>query len=249
MRRPDGPRGGPARFAGMSDPVRNRVLMAMSESTRQSALRAAELTRPASRDMLERQGAITSHVYFPETAVISTLTEYGDGSVIEMANVGSEACTGIGLLLGNPRQLTTEEIQIGGEVWRMPVADFRRLASSDRDFERAVQAAGQSVLFQIMISGACNGAHSADQRLARWLLTMRDRSGSDELALTHDFLSKVLGLRRGTITEAAQRFRERGHIGYTRGRVRIEDRAGLEAESCECYARVREANRSLLPAG
>jgi CRP-like cAMP-binding protein len=231
----------------MTKTTRNRVLCALNENTRQSALRAAELAELAEMDVLEQQGETTSHVHFPETAVISTLTEYSDGSVIEMANVGSEACTGIGLLLGNSRQLTTEEIQIAGDVWQMPVDAFQALKSSNRDFECAVQAAAQSVLFQIMISGACNGAHSASQRLARWLLTMRDRSGSEDLLLTHDFLSKVLGLRRGTITEAANRFRERGLIDYTRGRVRIADRAGLEAESCECYRRVRDANKSLLP--
>lgn len=219
----------------------------MDDDTRQAALREADRVTLGMRDIVAREGEATSHVLFPETAVISTLTEYRDGSVIEMANVGREACTGLNLLLGSPTQLTTEEIQVGGEAWRLPAQTFRSLVSSDDGFQRAVQAAAQSVVFQVMVSGACNGAHSAGQRLARWLLTMRDRSGSDELPLTQDFLASVLGLRRSTVTEVAQAFRAENLIHYVRGAVHVVDAKGLEARSCECYRRVKTANARLLP--
>jgi CRP-like cAMP-binding protein len=231
----------------MSDAVFNHVLRTMDDDTRHAALREADRVTVAVKDIMAREGEATSHVLFPETAVISTLTEYRDGSVIEMANVGREACTGLNLLLGSPAQLTTEEIQVGGEVWRLPAEAFRSLVACDAGFLRAVQAAAQSVVFQVMISGACNGAHSASQRLARWLLTMRDRSGSEELPLTQDFLASMLGLRRSTVTEVAQSFREDDLIHYVRGAVRVIDPAGLEARSCECYRRVKNANERLLP--
>jgi CRP-like cAMP-binding protein len=231
----------------MSEPVFNRVLRTMNDATRRAALQEADRVTVSVGDVVAREGETASHVLFPETAVISTLTEYRDGSVIEMANVGREACTGLGLLLGSPTHLTTEDIQVSGDVWRLPAHAFRSLVGSNDGFLRAVQAAAQSVVFQVMISGACNGAHSASQRLARWLLTMRDRSGSDALPLTQDFLASVLGLRRSTVTEAAQAFRDDGLIHYVRGTIRIVDPAGLEARSCECYRRVRNATERLLP--
>ncbi len=221
----------------------------MAEETRSAVRDAAEAVSLSQGEVLERIGEETGTVYFPQSGVISTLTTFSDGTMIEMANVGREACTGVNLVLGNPRQLTTEEVQIPGEAWRLPVQSFSTLLATNADFRAAVQAAGQSVLYQVMISGACNGLHSARQRLARWLLTMRDRAAAEEMDLTHDFLASVLGLRRATVSEVAAGFRRSGLIDYGRGRIRVTDPAGLEAASCDCYRRVREANEALLPPG
>ncbi len=225
----------------------NKVLLSLPAGIREELLGACTRVEMVLGSVLHREGETTKAVHFPDTGVISTLATYGDGSVIEMANIGREASTGINLVLGNPRQLNTDEIQVAGTALEMPAEKFVKLMSSRPEFARALFSMVQAVFQQVMVSGACNGAHGATERLARWLLTMRDRSDGDEMHLTHEFLAEVLGLRRATVSESAAELRRAGLIDYARGRIWIADRAGLEAASCECYRRVRESNDALLP--
>jgi hypothetical protein len=164
-----------------------------------------------------------------------------------MANVGREACTGISLILGHSNQLNTNEVQVGGYALELPAEEFIKLKSSLPDLERALFSTVQAVFYQVMVSGACNGAHSTKQRLARWLLTMSDRNDGEVLHLTQDFLAGMLGLRRATVTKAATELQKAGLIDYARGRITITDHSGLTDASCECYGLVRRAYASLLP--
>ena len=226
----------------------NRVLLALPTEDHHTVLDACERVELEIRTTLDHVGDTPSFVHFPETAVVSTLSTYSDGSSIEMANIGREACTGIGLILGHPRQLNTNEVQVGGRALAMPAKRFVELKASLPAFERVLFSAVQAVFYQVMVSGACNGTHGAKQRLARWLLTMRDRNDEDTIRLTQDFLAEMLGVRRATVTEASQDLQSRGLITYSRGQVRITDREGLRQASCECYDLVRNAYDALLPA-
>lgn len=231
----------------MVERTNNRVLQAVPEKDRAAVLDACERVELAGRTILDRAGEPTSAVHFPETAVVSTIATYGDGSSIEMANIGREACTGTGLILGHPRQLNTNEVQLGGSALAMPADRFAELQKSLPAFEKSLFSTVQALFYQVMVSGACNGAHSAKERLARWLLTMRDRNDRDTMDLTHDFLSEMLGVRRATVTEAARDLKTAGLIGNSRGQVRIADKNGLRRASCECYDLVRNAYDVLLP--
>lgn len=231
----------------MTQSTGNRVLLALPAAERRAVLDACAARRLATGEVLARIGAPAPALHFPETAVISTLATYGDGATIEMANVGREACSGLGLILGRGMQLNTSQVQVGGAALELPAARVAELRDSLPAFRDALFAAVQAVLFQVMVSGACNGAHSARHRLARWLLTMQDRSDDETLPLTHEFLAGMLGVRRATVTEAAAELRREGTITYGRGQVRIADRRRLRAASCECYDRVLEAGDSLLP--
>ncbi len=231
----------------MTHVTNNRVLCALTPRVRDAVTKQCEDVTLKAGTVLQRSGDATHAVYFPESAVVSAIATYSDGSGIEMANMGREASTAVNLMLGQSRQMHTDEVQIAGAALRLPVERFLQLKSEHETFERVLFASAQSVFYQVMISGACNGAHSARQRLARWLLTMADRIDGSEMRLTHDFLAEMLGVRRATVTEAAQDLQENGLISYTRGRVRITDRTGLTKASCECYNLVRAANRELLP--
>lgn len=231
----------------MASETTNHVLQALPEECRAGVLASCERIDMAKGLVLHRDGERTTRVFFPETAVISTLAIYRDGSVIEMANVGREACTGVNLVLGHSRQLNINEVQVEGSSLEMSADDFTSLKSALPEFERALFSNVQAIFYQVMVSGACNGAHSARQRLSRWLLTMDDRNDDAEMQLTHEFLAEILGLRRATVSEAASRLRDEGLIDYSRGVIRITDRSGLRSASCECYDRVRAAHRSLLP--
>jgi CRP-like cAMP-binding protein len=229
--------------------TRNRVLLSLAPEARAAVLERCEPVELPVGTILGRAHDRTAAAYFPETAVISTLAGYRDGSTIEMANTGREACSGINLVLGHREQLGTEEIQIAGRLLKLPAERFLAMRSAIPEFDRALLSTVQAVVHQVMVSGACNGSHDARQRLARWLLTMRDRSDAPEMRLTHEFLAHMLGVRRATVTEAASRLRSEGLIDYAHGKVTIEDRAGLRSASCECYDLVRDANEALLPGG
>ncbi len=231
----------------MTYQTRNRVLLSLSAETRQAVIERCEKVDLEVGTILHRVGDKTYATFFPETAVISTLASYADGSMIEMANVGSEACTGFNVILGGSIQLTTNEAQVSGTALKLPINQFHHLKSRYSDFESALFSAAQSLFFQVMVSGACNGAHDAKQRLARWLLTMKDRADGEEINLTHEFLAQMLGVRRATVTKVASELQAAGFIQYSRGRVKITDHAGLHAASCECYDLVRSTNHELLP--
>ena len=104
----------------------------------------------------------------------------------------------------------------------------------------------QALYIQVSLSAACNGRHTLPERLARWLLTARDRATSDELPLSHEFLSMMLGVRRAGATVAVGTLKTAGLIRNSHGRVTIIDRQGLEAASCECYRTVRNEYERLL---
>lgn len=231
----------------MAEETSNRVLRSLASKTRSTVMAECKRVELEGRTMLARMGNPTHFVFFPETAVISALATYRDGSNIEMANIGCEACTGIGLVLGNPNQMITEEVQIAGSALVMASDSFASLKSSLPDFEHVMLSAVQAVIHQVMVSGACNGAHGAKQRLARWLLTMSDRIAGETMNLTQEFLSEMLAVRRATVSDVASELQNAGLIGYERGRIRITDRPGLEAASCECYGLVRDAYDLLLP--
>jgi len=227
----------------------NQVLRSLPSDARHAVLNECRHVELPGGAILARTGDLMTAVYFPETAVISNIATYQDGSTIEMANIGREACTGVGLTLGYARQLNTNQVQIAGSALELSGRSFARLKSSLPKFEACLFAMVQAVLHQIMVSGACNGAHSAKQRLARWLLTMRDRNDREMMPLTQEFLAEMLGVRRATVTKYASELQEEGLIDYARGRIRIIEVSGLRQVSCECYGLVREAYNALLPEG
>ncbi len=231
----------------MSFQTCNRVLKSLPDDVRSAVFDDCDRADLESGEMLYRAGESTRTVYFPENCVISTLQTYSDGSMIEMGNIGCEACTGVNLTLGYPDQLNTDEVQVGGAARRMSADNFLKLKASYPEFERALFSNAQAIFYQIMVSGACNGAHDSKQRLARWLLTMNDRNDGDTMRLTHEFLAQILGLRRANVTNAASELQGAGLIEYSRGQIRITDHAGLQDASCECYGLVRKAYDSILP--
>jgi len=231
----------------MAYATRNRVLRCLEQDVREAALAECERVEFEGRTMLARLGETANAVLFPDTMVISALATYRDGSTIEMANIGRESCSGVGLTLGHPEQLMTNEVQIGGAALEMPAARFESLKEAYPQFERVLFSTVQAVFYQVMVSGACNGAHGSKQRLARWLLTMSDRTDGETMNLTQEFLAEMLSLRRATVSDAASQLQDAGLIDYARGRITITDRPGLHAESCECYDLVRDAYDRLLP--
>jgi CRP-like cAMP-binding protein len=187
------------------------------------------------------------YVFFPDSGVISVVAVYADGSVIEMATIGREGCTDVQAVFGAKNSSVRLLVQIPGDAARMSRAAFTRAMGSTPAFRNLMYAYVQAFLEQVMVSVACNGAHSLKQRLARWLLMMRDRADDDTLQITQDLLAEMLGVQRPTITNAARELEHGGLIERGRREVTILDRQGLVETSCECYQLVRARIAAHLP--
>ena len=187
------------------------------------------------------------HVLFPDSGVVSVVAVYADGSIIEMATIGREGCTSVQAIFGAERSSVRLLVQIPGDATRMSREAFTRATGSMPSFRSLMYAYAQAFLEQVLVSVACNGAHSLKQRLARWLLTMRDRGDDDALLITQSLLAEMLGVQRPTVTNAARELERVGLIARGRRQVTILDRPGLVEVSCECYLLVRARVASHLP--
>jgi CRP-like cAMP-binding protein len=129
----------------------------------------------------------------------------------------------------------------------MSRAAFNRAMKSMPSFRDLMSAHVQAFLEQVLVSAACNGRHSLKERLARWMLMMRDRSDADVMPITQDLLAELLGVQRPSLTHAVAELEEAGLILRGRRQITILDRKGLIKASCECYQLVRERVASHLP--
>jgi CRP-like cAMP-binding protein len=185
-------------------------------------------------------------VYFPVSMVASVLAEVEDGAV-EVGTVGNEGVVGLPVFLGARSFAGVALVQVAGDAYRMESESFRR-AAQDGQLHSLLQRYTLAFLTQVSQGTACNRSHSTEQRLARWLLIMRDRVGRNEFPLTHEFMGQMLGVRRATVTETAQALQETGLIRYSRGTMTITNPAGLQRAACECYRIVKDEFERLLGA-
>jgi CRP-like cAMP-binding protein len=196
--------------------------------------------------LVDADGSL-DYIYFPDSGVISVVAVYANGDIIEMATIGREGCSGLQAAFGAKSSSVRLLVQIPGTVAKMPRPAFARAMEAIPSFHDLLIRYVQAFLEQVLVSGACNGAHSLKQRLARWLLMMRDRSDGDTLAVTQDLLAEMLGARRPSITRVVREFERAGLIEPGRRQLTILDRHALKKASCECYQLVRERIAFHLP--
>jgi CRP-like cAMP-binding protein len=225
----------------------NRLLLHLPASTLKRLMPELEQIRCERGQVLMDADSPLDHVFFPDSGVVSVVAVYADGSIIEMATIGREGCTGIQAVFGARTSSVRLLVQIPGSAARMSRAAFTRAMASVPQFRNLMLAYQQAFLEQVLVSVACNGTHSLKERLARWLLMMRDRADSNALQITHNLLGEMLGVQRQSITIAARELERAGLIARGRRQVTIRDRRGLVAASCECYQLVRARIALHLP--
>jgi CRP-like cAMP-binding protein len=226
---------------------RNRLLPALPSSNLKQLLPELEYIRCQREQVLMDADSALDHVFFPNCGVVSAVAVYADGSIIKMATIGREGCTAVQAVFGAKNSSARFLVQIPGDAVKMSRVAFARAMGSIPAFRRLMCAYVQAFLEQIMVSVACNGAHSLKQRLARWLLMMRDRGDGDALQIIQSLITEMLGAQRPSITNAAQELEHAGVIVRGRRQVTIHDRPGLVAASCECYQLVRAPVAFHLP--
>src|SRR6202521_3310470 len=235
------------RMTAQSNWPRNRLLLALPSSDLTRLMPELELILCDRGEILMDADNSLDHVFFPDRGVVSVVAVYADGSIIEKATIGREGCTAVQAIFGATSSSVRLLVQIPGSAAKMSRAAFTRAMESMPSFRSLMYAYIQAFIEQVLVSVACNGAHSLKQRLARWLLMMRDRGDDDALQITQSLLAEMLGVQRPTITNAAHELERAGLIERGRQQVTILDRQGLAGESCECYQLVRERIAQHLP--
>jgi len=226
-------------MATASNWPRNRLLLALPPRILQRLAPELEPIPCRHHQVLTDADGPLDYVFFPGSGVVSVVAVYLDGSIIEMATIGREGFTGFQAVFGAKSSSVRLLVQIPGSATRMSRAAFMRAMQTMPPFQSLMYAYVHAFLEQVLVSGACNGAHSLTERLARWLLMMRDRSDTDALPLTQTLLAEMLGVQRPSITNAARDLEDAGSIARGRGQVTILDRQRLIESSCECYQLVR----------
>ena len=228
------------------DPKKNLLLAALPDAEWARWLPQLEWVDMPLGQVLYESGSTLSHVYFPTTAIISLLYVLQNGSSAEIAVVGNEGLVGISLFMGGETTPSRAVVQSAGKGLRLPAPVIKnefKLAPVLHLLLRYTQA----LITQMSQTAVCNRHHSLDQQLCRWLLLSLDRLQGNELVMTQELISNMLGVRREGVTEAALQLQAANLIRYARGRITVLDRPGLEKRTCECYGVVKREYDRLLP--
>ena len=228
------------------DPLQNQLLAALPDAEWQRWLPQLELVDMPLGQVVYESGSTLSHVYFPTTSIVSLLYVMENGASAEIAVVGNEGVVGISLFMGGESTPSRAVVQSAGQGFRLKAQVIKE------EFKRApvlhlLLRYTQALITQMAQTAVCNRHHSLDQQLCRWLLLSLDRLQGNELVMTQELIANMLGVRREGVTEGALNLQKAGLISYSRGRITVLDRPGLEQRTCECYAVVKKEYDRLLP--
>ena len=227
-------------------PDRNKLLAALPGGDRDGLLPHLKPVAMGVEEILYEPDEPIRYVYFPTSGIISLLLVLEDGSVAEVSRVGNEGMVGLPVFLGVRTSHTRAFVQIRGEALRMKAQVFCQAARQGGPLSGLLLRYTQALLRHSERLAACNACHPIEQRLCRWLLITYDRVQANQLEITQEFLSQMLGVHRQSVTLAAGNLQKAGLIRYSRGKLTIVDRRGLEAASCECYRAVQKEFESLF---
>jgi CRP-like cAMP-binding protein len=231
-----------------TDPRQNWLLSALGEAEWNLWSPHLERVNMPLGKVLYAAHSELSHVYFPTTAVVSLLYVMENGSSAEIAVVGNEGLVGISLFLGGHFTSGEAVVQAAGEGFRLRASTVMEQFNRGGPVLHLLLRYTQALITQMAQTAACNRHHSVEQQLCRWLLLTLDRLRTNDVVMTQELLSTMLGVRRASVTAAAGELQKSGLIRYGRGRIAVLDRPGIEARACECYEVVKKEYDRLLPA-
>ena len=224
----------------------NRILNALPQNIFAAVERNLKPVDLVFGDVIAETDRPVETVYFPYSGVISLVVEMKDGEMIETAMVGRDGVVNGTSALDGKFSLQKAIIQVAGKAGAIKSDGLRSLSD---EFEplRAIVIRHEQVLFsQAQQSAGCNGSHTVEARMCKWLLRIRDLTGSDDMQLTQEFLAQMLGVQRSSVSVTAGILQRAGFIRYSRGHIRLLDIAQLEEGACECYETVKGHYERLL---
>lgn len=227
--------------------VKNLILAALPHEDYERLLPDLEAVALPLGEILYKSGDVIKHVYFPEDALVSLVTHMKDGASIEVGLIGRDGMVGIPVLLGDDIAFEEAIVQIADGGMRMKVDVFKEwIKINHSPLLTLLLLYTRTLMKQVAQTAACNRVHTVEERLSRWLLMCQDRIDADELLLTQEFISNMLGSRRAGVSSAAAALQTEGLIRYSRGHITILRKDDLEAFACECYRAVK-GNGDLTP--
>jgi CRP-like cAMP-binding protein len=213
----------------------NQILKRLPVADLRQIVARMELVRPKLGEVVAHPGTEPRFVHFPISGVLSSMVVLEDGQTVEASTVGNEGMDGLYLLadpLANPYRIN---VQVEGEMLRMPTKAFRQELAASNAFSQLLLRYALVLIQRGAQNGACIQHHSIEERMCRWLLETAYRKGKDQFGLTQEFLADMLGVRRQSVNLTARVLQTANLIKYHRGELTILDRPGLEEASCECF--------------
>jgi CRP-like cAMP-binding protein len=228
-------------------PKQNHILDALPVEDYARLLPDLELIAMPLGWAVYESGSRLGYVYFPTTSIVSLLYVMENGASAEIAITGNEGLVGISLFMGGESTPSRAVVQSAGSGYRLKASVLKKEFALGGELQHIALRYTQALITQMAQTAVCNRHHTLEKQLCRWLLLSLDRLPSDELLMTQVLIANMLGVRREGVTEAAGRLQAEGMIRYSRGHIKVLDRAKLEARVCECYAVVKKEFDRLLP--
>jgi CRP-like cAMP-binding protein len=232
--------------ATFPNPTQNHLLAALPAAQLQTFAQDLELVPLKLGQMLYEPGTQLRHAYFPTTSIVSMHYVTESGASAESSGVGNEGVVGISLFMGGDTTPSSAVVQTAGQAYRLDRWVLQREFNRASALQKLLLRYTQALMTQMAQSAVCNRHHTVEQQLCRWLLLTMDRLPSRELVMTQELVASMLGVRRESVTEAAGHLQNAGYIRYRRGHISVLERAGLEANACECYGVVKKELSRLL---
>jgi CRP-like cAMP-binding protein len=230
------------------DAKRNHLLSSLPESEWNRWAPCLEVVHMPLGQVLYESGIALTSVYFPITSIVSLLYVMENGASAEIAIVGNEGIVGVSLFMGGESTPSRAVVQSAGIACRLDAQVMKDEFGRGGPVLHLLLRYTQALITQMAQTAVCNRHHTVDQQLCRWLLLSLDRLEGDELLMTQELIANMLGVRREGVTEGALKLQKAGLIQYARGHIKVLDRTGLEARTCECYRVVKREYDRLLPA-
>ena len=228
------------------EPQQNHLLAALSPDVQSRLFPHLELVELPLRALLYESRHPMRHVYFPTDSIVSLQYVMENGASTAILVVGNEGLLGISLFMGGESTPSRSLVQSAGYAYRLPRPKVKEEFNRHGQLLLLMLRYTQALITQISQTAVCNRHHSIDQQLCRWLLLSMDRLSHNHLTMTQEFISNMLGVRREGVTQAAFKLQQQGVISYSRGLIKVIDRAKLEKLSCECYSVVKTETDLLL---
>jgi len=231
-----------------TSPKDNKLLASLSAEVLDRLTPDMKLVNMPLGKVIYESGALLEYVYFPvPSCIVSMLYVMADGASAEIAVVGDEGMVGIALFMGGGTTPSRALVQSAGQAFQLKGSVLKREFDRHTELQNLLLRFTQALITQMSQTAVCNRHHSVDKQLCRWLLLSLDRLATNELSMTQELIANMLGVRREGVTEAAGKLQAQELIRYSRGRITILDRPGLETRVCECYAVVKKEYDRLLP--
>lgn len=230
------------------DPTENQLLAALPAAERMQLAPHLHLVEMSLEEPIYTPFKQIDYAYFPTSVIVSLLHVMHNGATTELGLIGKEGIAGVPLFMGTEVSSNWAVVQSAGYAYRLSGHILKKEFARNGQFQHLLLCYAQALMAQISQTAVCNRHHTLNQQLCRWLLLNIDRLPNNQLNMTQELIANMLGVRREGVTEAAGALQREGLIRYSRGRITVLDREGLEKRVCECYRTVVDETDRIMDA-